>query len=80
MFSKNKMSQSTPSGYDSSDDRYGAALCLDEEGCKNLCLKTPGCKGFDMHISLDRCYLSELANCEVSEASDSYDLYQKIWP
>lgn len=42
-------------GYDTEDS---TALCLNLDSCKAACLAEPNCFGFDMHSTLDRCFLN----------------------
>jgi len=50
------------------------ALCVSENECAYLCDRLAGCTGYDMHKTLNRCFLNEAGCTKV--ASDVYDIYE----
>eukprot|EP00451_Oxyrrhis_marina_P008864 CAMPEP_0204308410 /NCGR_PEP_ID=MMETSP0469-20131031/492_1 /ASSEMBLY_ACC=CAM_ASM_000384 /TAXON_ID=2969 /ORGANISM="Oxyrrhis marina" /LENGTH=2034 /DNA_ID=CAMNT_0051287889 /DNA_START=36 /DNA_END=6140 /DNA_ORIENTATION=+ len=50
------------------------ALCVSENECAYLCDRVAGCTGYDMHKTLNRCFLNQAGCTKV--ASTTYDIYE----
>ena len=46
-------------------------LCLSRKECEELCIAEPDCVGFDMHKTLDRCWLN-VGSAAALEADEDY--------
>merc|ERR1719272_827299 len=56
------------------DDATTNALCASEEMCEYICDNVAGCESFDMHATLERCFLN-YAGCDTEAtlvADDNY--------
>jgi len=85
-YSKCKTGKGEPcDGLLTDDKEDGDALCLTKEQCSDLCWHLDECVGFEMHKTLNRCYLKlwecagAIAEGTLSEAKD-YDFHIKQVP